>query len=48
MEGTGAVGGRSSVVRVLAAQARDRGSIPSGLIPGSFPHSLFCLCIMSL
>ena len=36
-----AVGGRSSVVRALADQARDR-----SLIPDFFPRFIFILCIV--
>ena len=38
VEGTGAVGGRSLVVRTLAAQASDLGSIPGGF-PAHSPFS---------
>ena len=36
--------GRSSVVRALAAQASDLGSIPSDF--PVFPHSIFSLCVV--
>ncbi len=39
VRGPVAVGGHSSVVRALVAQARDL-----GLLPDSFPHPLFSLC----
>ena len=38
-----AVGGRSSVVRALAAQASDLGSIP-GIFPVLYHIPLFSLC----